>query len=178
MPSTSSKDFATRIGKVMTWGAWLAGLALLTVYFNGILERHNNPNPDPVAIIAEGGAAAIQLKRNRYGHYVTGGTINDQPVVFLVDTGATDVAVPGDLARRLDLKRGAPSISRTANGDVRTYDTTIDRLDLGGLAARDIRASILPGMHDDQVLLGMSYLKHFELIQRGDTLTIRRPRRD
>jgi aspartyl protease family protein len=68
---------------------------------------------------------------------------------------------------------GAPAISRTASGDVRTWSTVLDSVDLGGLEAREVRASVVPSMPDGEVLLGMSYLKRFELIQRDGTLTVR-----
>jgi aspartyl protease family protein len=67
-------------------------------------------------------------------------------------------------------------MSKTANGNVRTWTTRLDSVDLGGLTARGVRASVLPNMPGNEVLLGMSYLKRFELTQRGNTLTLRRQR--
>jgi aspartyl protease family protein len=67
-------------------------------------------------------------------------------------------------------------LSKTANGTVRTWSTRLDSVDLGGLEVRRVRASVLPNMPGQEVLLGMSYLKHFELIQRDGTLTLRPPR--
>jgi aspartyl protease family protein len=58
---------------------------------------------------------------------------------------------------------------------VRTWSTRLDSVDIAGLAALDVRAVVMPNMPGDEVLLGMSYLKRFELIQRGDTLTLRAP---
>jgi aspartyl protease family protein len=64
-------------------------------------------------------------------------------------------------------------MSQTANGMVETWTTRLDTLDLGGLVAHNVRASVLPNMPGDEILLGMSYLKRLELLQRGDTLTLR-----
>jgi aspartyl protease family protein len=64
-------------------------------------------------------------------------------------------------------------MSQTANGMVQTWTTRLDSVDLGGLVARNMRASVLPNLPGDEVLLGMSYLKQLEMIQRGDTLTLR-----
>ncbi len=61
----------------------------------------------------------------------------------------------------------------TANGVVDTWSTRLDRVDLGGLLMRQVPASVLPNMPGGEVLLGMSYLRHLELIQRGDTLILR-----
>ena len=157
----------------MLFAAWVVGLALLVMFFNGVIERQRNPNPDPVAGASQAGVPQVVLRRNRAGHYVAGGRINGEPVVFLVDTGATDVALPLSLARRLGLGLRPGGLSQTANGTVETWSTRLDSVDLGGLVARNVRASVLPNMPGDEVLLGMSYLKHLELIQRGETLTLR-----
>lgn len=162
-----------RIGRGMIYAAWILALGLLTLFFNDFLDRQHNPNRDLQAAVAEGARTEVVLKRNRAGHYVAPGTINGQPVVFLLDTGATDVAVPDTLARRLGLEYGPGSVSRTANGNIQTWSTRLDSVDLGGITLYDIRASILPNMPGNEVLLGMSYLKRLELVQRGDTLLLR-----
>ena len=113
------------------------------------------------------------LQRNRAGHYIADGTINGHSVMFLLDTGATQVALPLPLARRLGLPLRPGGIGRTANGDVETWSTRLDNVSLGGLTAQGVAATVLPGMEGEEVLLGMSYLKRFELIQKGDTLTLR-----
>lgn len=171
-PKTS--DLPSRVGQVMLFGAWIAGLALLAMLFDDLFERQGNPNPNPIATQAASGVQELVLRRNRAGHYVATGAINGAPVRFLIDTGATNVALPLPLARRLGLRLGPGGTSMTANGEVRTWSTRLERVDLGGLVAHGVRASVLPNMPGEDVLLGMSYLKHLELIQRGDTLTLRR----
>jgi aspartyl protease family protein len=168
-------DTPSRIGRAMLFAAWLVGLAILAMLFQRLVDHQQNPNRDIEVSLDAAGRTQVVLARNRAGHYVATGGINGEPVVFLVDTGATDVALPLSLARRLDLTLGPAGISRTANGDVRTWRTLLDRVELGGLAARRVRASVLPNMAGDQVLLGMSFLKRYELIQRDGTLTIRVP---
>jgi aspartyl protease family protein len=121
------------------------------------------------------GVPSVVLQRNRMGHYVAGGRINGESVTFLVDTGATAVALPVALAERLELPLLPGGMSKTANGLVRTWTTRLDSVDVAGLTARNVRAVVMPNMPGDEVLLGMNYLKRFELIQRGDTLTLRAP---
>ena len=128
--------------------------------------------PKPLALDGQGRPGVV-LQRNRAGHYVGNGRINGEPVLFLVDTGATEVALPLALARRLDLPLRPGGMSKTANGNVRVWSTRLDSVDLGGMRLSRVRATVLPNMHGEQVLLGMSYLKHFELLQRGNTLTLR-----
>ena len=102
------------------------------------------------------------------------GSINSAEVDFLVDTGATSVSVPVEFADRAGLSRGEQISVRTANGIGIAFKTRIDTLRIGDLEIRNATAHINPGL-SDEVLLGMSVLQNFELIQRGDQLTIREP---
>lgn len=175
-PIRPSLDYTpSRIGRAMLFGAWIAGLALLVLMFQRWMDAQENPNQDLEVSLDAGGRPQVMLARNRAGHYVAPGRINGEPVIFMIDTGATDVALPLELARRLGLRLGIGPLARTANGDVQTWSTLLEEVDLGGLAVRRLRASVLPNMPGDQVLLGMSYLKRFELIQRDGILILRTP---
>jgi aspartyl protease family protein len=169
-------DLPSRIGRAMLFAAWIAAMAVLVLFFQRFISKLVKPIQDIELALDAAGRPQVVLARNRVGHYVASGRINGEPVVFLVDTGATDVALPLPVARRLDLPLGAERLSKTANGTVRTWSTRLDSVDLGGLEVRRVRASVLPNMPGQEVLLGMSYLKHFELIQRDGTLTLRPPR--
>jgi aspartyl protease family protein len=171
--SDSQQPDTRRIGKGMTIAAWLILLVLLTLFFNSRLDRQRNPNQAVFSRINAAGVQEVVLKRNRYGHYVTSGTVNDLPVEFLLDTGASDVAIPAELADQLGLARGRPVQYQTANGMVTAYRTTIDSVSIGPMVVTNVPASINPGMHDMEILLGMSVLKHVEFTQRGDTLILR-----
>jgi len=153
--------------------AWLLLLVMLTFTFHHYLEQRENPNREPVSRIDQQGLREVVLKRNPSGHYVAGGKINGHPVTFLLDTGATDVAVSEHLANRLNLSKGTPRVSRTANGNVRSWNTLLDEVTLGSIRIKGVRASILPTMAAGEVLLGMSFLKQLELLQRGNQLTLR-----
>ena len=155
--------------------AWAAGLGVLILVFAQILDRQNNPNQS-VATLATGEYREIVLARNRQGHYVFDGEINRRKVTFLVDTGATTTAVPGQLERVLELDRGAPLQVSTANGRTTAYLTRLEQLALGDIVIHDVGAAIIPGMGVDEVLLGMNVLREFELVQRGDELIIRQYR--
>jgi aspartyl protease family protein len=169
----NADDMPSRVGRVMLFAAWVAGLALLVMLFDGMITRQHNPNPNPVVTQGSGGIPEVRLERNRAGHYVAGGRINGSPVRFLIDTGATDVALPLALAERLSLPLRSGGLSKTANGTVRTWTTRLESVDLGGLVARNVRATVLPSMPGEDVLLGMSYLRHLDMVQRGRTLTLR-----
>jgi aspartyl protease family protein len=153
----------------MAFVASLLVLGLFYLYFENSLQARNNPNRQ--LQIAPG--AELVLKRSGDGHYVFPGTINGRPVTFLLDTGATLVSVPAHLADELGLKAGAHQRSITANGTVDTRTTRVDALAFGPFDLRGVSASLNPGMVGDQVLLGMSVLRHLEFTQRGDTLLLR-----
>ncbi|MFT7687842.1 MAG: aspartyl protease family protein [Candidatus Azotimanducaceae bacterium] len=161
-----------QFGQGMMVMASVVALGLLTVYFGGVEKRQYNPNQNPESRENQLGAL-VELKRNRYGHYVASGTINDQNVEFLLDTGATDVVIPVALAIDLGLKKGRPSIAYTANGSVTVYGTQIEQLTIGKIVLNNVRASINPGMDRTTILLGMSALKQIEFLQKGDSLTLR-----
>lgn len=162
----------TRIGKGMITAGWILALALLTFYFSQWLDERQNPNSRPVAM-SEGGVNQVVLERNFQHHYVVSGTVNGVPVTFLVDTGATTVAVPAQLAEKLQLQPGAPQMTNTANGVVETRATSIKELRLGTILLHDVRASINPGMRGDEILLGMSALKNIEFTHRDGVLTLK-----
>jgi len=162
-----------RLGIGMTIAMWLVLLALLTFFFQRWDERRNNPNMSPVSRVTDTGVRELVLKRNYAGHYVASGSIDGQAVVFMLDTGASDIAIPAELADRLALQRGPAQVYRTANGPVQVFATRLDRVAIGAITLHDVRASINPAMHNQEVLLGMSFLKHLEFSQRGDRLTLR-----
>jgi len=137
-----------RLGKGMIYVAWLLLLGLLFLFFNHFLKKQDNPNQEPITQYQQDGTREVRLRRSPSGHYVASGMINGQPVVFLLDTGATVVSIPDHVARRLNLERGTPMLASTANGTI-TH------------------------MQSDEILLGMSFLKHLEFTQRGDTLILR-----
>ena len=159
----------------MVVAGWLLAVGLLTALFSGWLDRRENPNQSVVGTVTEGGVREVVLEQNRAGHYVATGTINEMPVTFLLDTGATDVSVPSRLVGRLGLVRGAPRQVRTANGVITIYATRLDRIAIGNIALGAIRAHINPEESGDEVLLGMSFLRHVEFTQRGRELILRQP---
>lgn len=158
------------LGRGMLWLAALGMLAGLTFLFyvtdsgpRGAVRQLERPGQDGVV-----------LSRARNGHFLAQGSINDQSVTFLVDTGATDVALSEDLARRLGLNFGPRVTVMTAGGPARAWVTRLDKVTVGNLSLENVRASITPAL-GDEVLLGMSFLRHFELRQENEELIISYP---
>lgn len=153
--------------------AWLVLLLLLVLFFTDLLNDQQNPNQNPQIQSSLTGAKEVLLLPNQQHHYVVSGLINDYEVTYLLDTGATDVVVSLQLAKKIGLKPGRKQYANTANGTVAIYSTMLESVDIGGIQLHNITASINPGMTGEVVLLGMSALRQIEFTQRGDTLILR-----
>jgi aspartyl protease family protein len=173
LPSGNDIPAGKRLGQSMLILSFLLGLGGLTFFFEGELQRQTNPNQNPLSMVLNSGVKEVTLKQNRQGHYVASGSINDVPVLFLLDTGATDVAIPESVALKAGLQPGSASRASTANGVVTVYSTQVDELRLGNILLEDINASITTSMFGDTILLGMSALRQVEFSQRDDQLTLR-----
>ena len=172
MPHKKDQQASKKMGQGMYTIAWILGLGLLTMFFSGHEERKINPNQNPESRLA-GEQTEVVLEQNRQGHYITNGTINGQAVTFLLDTGATDVAIPEHIAERLGLKKGRTLNVSTANGDIRVYESWIEELAIAELVIKDVDANINPNDTENYILLGMSALKQVEFTQRGKFLTLK-----
>ena len=93
------------------------------------------------------------------------GSINGQLVRFLVDTGATTIAINSKLAAQLGLKYDdvMPVRATTAGGEVQAWKVNLDSVALGGIKLTNIRAVVIEGNYPADVLLGMSFLDNVEM---------------
>jgi aspartyl protease family protein len=163
----SRQDSHPRAGRRLAWLAAVGLIIGLTALFQAVTERSGGI----VRSSSEGGRAMIVLERDRSGHFLADGQINGREVLFLLDTGATDVAVSERKARELGLEFGPRIAVRTAAGPVAAWRTRLDRVSLGSLSLENVRATISPGL-GEEALLGMSFLQYFNLRQEGDQLLI------
>ncbi len=168
----NNDNFQKRLGSGMTVLAWIVVLGILSVYFSRYLDQQNNPN-QTLSTSQIDDYKQVQLQRNRYGHYVASGMINSAEVVFILDTGATDISIPEKIAQKLKLKAGIKIPVHTANGQIDVYATTLDRVSIGEIELHNISANINPYMQGEEVLLGMSFLRHLDFSQQGEQLLIR-----
>ena len=120
-----------------------------------------------------GGGTQIVLTAGLGGHFVTGGSINGRAVEFLVDTGATTIAMSSAEADRIGLKYkdGARMTGNTANGTVNGYRTSLDSVRIGDVQVYNVEAAVLP-MPMPHILLGNSFLTRFQMKRENDRLTL------
>ncbi len=137
-------------------------------------ERYSsNPNRHINTQMLPDGTKQLTLQMNLSGSFIVNGKINNKPVKFLVDTGASQVSIPEQVALSLGLSRtGRKIVIHTANGQVDAYETEIDVLSMGQIELRFIPALINPGDPSDTILLGMSALKHLHFTQKDGMLIL------
>lgn len=165
-----------RGGWMMIVAGWAAMLVIATMLFGGALDRQQNPN-NAAVLAGQGGDDEVLLLANAQGHYFAEGTMNGANVLFLLDTGATEIAVPSAVADRIGLTPGNKALVNTANGIAEVHQTTIGNITIGNIAINDLRGAILPQMEGDAVLLGMNALGRLNLSQRGGELRLSVPER-
>jgi aspartyl protease family protein len=121
-----------------------------------------------------GGRAAVTLAPDSRGHFVSDGQVNGAHIRFLVDTGATLVAIPASEATRLgiDYRKGRRGISQTANGAVAFWRVTLDSVTLGNVTLTNVEGAVHDSGGLDVALLGMSFLGRTEMKREGPNLTL------
>jgi aspartyl protease family protein len=116
----------------------------------------------------------IVLKADTRGHFVTMGSINGGSVRFLVDTGATFVALAAADARRLgiDYLRGARGQVQTANGLAAAYRVKLDRVRIGDIEVNNVDAVVSESDTLGMALLGMSFLNRMDMKRDSQSMTL------
>jgi aspartyl protease family protein len=128
--------------------------------------------PEPRAAVAaapaSSGPRTVSIGRDHRGHFQANGRVDGRQTSFMVDTGASVIALTEREAGRLGIwpvRNDYTAQVRTANGVVRAAPVMLRSVDIGGLVVRDVRALVVPGNALGENLLGLSYLtrlKRFE----------------
>jgi aspartyl protease family protein len=127
-----------------------------------------------VGAAASNATSSVTLYSNAQGHFLSDCQINGVTLKFLVDTGATTVALNSGDAKyaNIDYKRGEPIQVGTANGVVTAYRVTIANLKIGSITLSQVEASVLEGGSPSEVLLGMSALSRLDMKRQGIALIL------
>lgn len=121
-------------------------------------------------------AEEIQIFRDPQGMYRTVGSINGLPVGFLVDTGASTIAMNAAQARRLGIDfrvDGDLTYVATASDVTPAYSVRLNVVKVGALQAHNVKAVVIDGAMPDEVLLGMSFLGRMEMLNQSNKLILR-----
>ena len=117
----------------------------------------------------------IVLTASSGGHFITAGQINGRAVQFMVDTGATTVAMGALEAERagLNYKSGQPIMMSTANGVTQGFKIRLDSVRVGDVEVLDVDAVVTPQAMPF-MLLGNSFLTRFQMLRDNDQMTLTR----
>lgn len=124
-------------------------------------------------ISGSAGGQMIVLPAGDGGHFFAQGSVNGKVVPFMVDTGATSVALSLSQAQAigLDLKNARMGIGSTANGNVAVQVLTLASVRIGDVTVHNVEAVILP-MAMPYALLGNSFLSRFQMLRENDVLKL------
>ncbi len=117
---------------------------------------------------------SVTLYANSGGHHVGEAIINGVPLKYIVDTGATTVAMNSGDAKyaNIDYTKGSIGRVSTANGDVNVYSVKLNSLKLGAITLNNVDAVVIEGGSPPLVLLGNSALTRLDMKQDGIALTL------
>ena len=131
----------------------------------------------PVSVGGGGGSRAtgsrIVLPVDGRGHFMTAGAINGRPVSFMLDTGATTVALSAADAQRigLDFEKGQPVRMNTANGVTQGFRVRLSSVRVGDVEVYDVEAIVSP-QPMPHVLLGNSFISRFSMRRDADQMVL------
>jgi aspartyl protease family protein len=139
-------------------------------YFLGNVVRNTNAseNQSEPEILVYQGADTM---------YRTTGSMNGFPVNFLVDTGASSIAMSSEQAKRLGINyklNGKPTWVSTASGVEKAVFVSIDKVTISGITIRSVEGLVIEGSEPSTPLLGMSYLNRFKIINDGNLMRLQR----
>jgi aspartyl protease family protein len=116
----------------------------------------------------------VSLYADQAGHFLGNLTINGATLKYLVDTGASSVAMNSGDAKfaKIDYEKGEKGLSSTANGVVQVYRVKLNTLKIGTIVLNNVDAAIIEGGSPPYVLLGMSALNRLDMKRDNSILTL------
>lgn len=138
------------------------------------LSQRDSADTASVAAADKSGHAKVVMKM-QMGHFFTSGSINGGPVNFMIDTGASMVAISVADARRMGINylHGTPGYTMTANGRATTYLMKFDEVKVGDIVLHNVDGAIVDGLGMPMALLGMSFLNRTDIQRDGNTMSLR-----
>ncbi|MDP2154094.1 MAG: TIGR02281 family clan AA aspartic protease [Methylotenera sp.] len=145
-----------------------------TLVIEGETKKLGMGQAASVADASTNSIPSVTLYANAQGHFVSECKINGATLKFLIDTGATTVALNSGDAKfaKIDYKKGEPVLVGTANGVVTAYKVTIANLKIGGITLHQVEGNVLEGGSPSIVLMGMSALSRMDIKQQSVAMTL------
>jgi aspartyl protease family protein len=124
---------------------------------------------------SSGNSRTITIRQSNNGHFQVEAMVDGRRMDFLVDTGATSIALRESDAARLGIHPAVSDYtmrSSTANGIIRVAPVSLDRVEVGDITVRNVDAVIIPDQALSQNLLGMSFLSRVRWQQENGQLVL------
>lgn len=153
----------------------------MTIVSSSTFTTPRDPESNGI-VIRKGNSARkireISIAANRSGSYYINGTINNVPVRFHIDTGATTIAMSRAKGTEIGLlfEKGIPVIAATASGKIPAFAGSCQRVTVGEIELANVICSVSEKLDDGilnhEVLLGMSFLRRINMRQENGILTL------
>ena len=120
-----------------------------------------NGKAAPAAPVNHAGSRTVTVQSDRRGHFQVDARVDGRRTDFLVDTGASVIALRESSAARLGIHPAARDYTAkmsTANGVAKAAPVQLNRVEVNGITVRDVRAVVMPDEALGENLLGMSFL--------------------
>lgn len=157
-----------KAGRYMIILAWIFAFFLLALFF------HFTTQSDTGSFEYSAQHGTLTIDGDAKGHYWVDGAINNVSVRFMVDTGASLVAIPENLVKKMGLSGRYPVRLQTAAGTVEGQLARVKTLRFSGFRFSNVKAVIMPADGSETVLLGMNILSDFTIMQKDGKLVIKR----
>ncbi|MCG6876024.1 MAG: TIGR02281 family clan AA aspartic protease [Betaproteobacteria bacterium] len=164
-----------RIGQRAPNGARLLAIEGESAIFEIDGQRRALRMGQPYVSRSSGGAPSVRLSADANGHYMANGSVNGSAMRFLVDTGATMVALPAVFARQAGIRYStAPrGTVQTAGGPTTAYKVKLDTVTIGGVTLNNVDAVVIDrGLNVP--LLGMTFLSRMEIQRDGELMVLKK----
>ncbi len=157
----------------------IAAVGLIAGFLGPRYLSHIGDTPAPTALATHPAAApaagthlrSVVIPRDGRGSFEVDGRVNGRRIGFMVDTGASVIALTARDAARLGIhppQNAFVAEVRTANGTVRAAPARLDVVEIGGLEVRDVAALVLPDQALSDNLLGLSFLSRLHRFEYSD----------
>lgn len=175
------RNIGEMVRNLLIWVVMILGLATGWLYQDQardmVLRVAGGLAPGRPVTVSDEKGQAVLIRKSLNGHFQAAGEVNGQPVDFLIDTGATSIALSHDDALRIgftDADLNYTLIINTANGQARAAPVRLDTVTVGSVVRRGLRAMVAEPDRLDQSLLGMNFISSLTAFEmRRDEVILR-----
>lgn len=175
------RNIGEMIRNLLIWVVLILGLATGWLYQDQardmVLRVAGGLAPGKPVTVSDANGQAVLIRKSLNGHFEAAGDVNGEPVSFLIDTGATSIALSHADALRVGFSEADLSytlIINTANGRARAAPVRLDTVTIGTVERQGLRAMVAEPGQLEQSLLGMNFISSLTAFEmRRDEVILR-----